>query len=208
VSVPALAPEYLDRSAVSYGWPAAASFDRGSVVTIGVFDGFHRGHEALVNCAIGHSRRLALPSVLVTFSPHPLVVLAPGAAPRLLMPLEDRVDHALSLGIDAVVVLGFTPALAVQSAGDFVAAGLVGRLSARLLVVGSNFHCGRDGEGDVARLAELGRDHGLHVEGVDLVEASGHRCSSTEVRRAMARGDLARARDLLGRDDQRVLALR
>jgi len=208
MSVPALAPEYLDRSAVSYGWPAAGSFDHGSVVTMGVFDGFHRGHEALVRRAVGHAGRLGLPSVLVTFSPHPLVVLAPGAAPRQLMRLEDRVDHALSLGVDAVVVVPFTPALAFQSAGDFVTEGLVGRLSARLLVVGSNFRCGRGGDGDVARLAEIGRDHGLHVEGVDLVDASGHRCSSTEVRRALARGDLAGARQLLGRDDQRVLVLR
>lgn len=212
MSLPALAAEVLARPAVSFGWPGAAGdacpFPAGSVVTIGVFDGFHRGHEALVRRAVGHAQRLGLPSVLVTFTPHPLRVLAPGAAPRQLMRLEDRVDHALSLGVDHVVVLPFTPAMAFQSASDFVTRGLVERLRARMLVVGDNFRCGRGGEGDVVGLAELGRPHGLHVDAVDLVEAAGLRCSSTEVRRCLARGDLAAARELLGRDDARVLVLR
>jgi FAD synthase len=124
------------------------------------------------------------------------------------MTLDDRVDHALSLGVDAVVVLPFTAAMAFQSAAEFVAHGLVGRLDARLLVVGDNFRCGRGGEGDVTRLAQLGAGHGMLVEAVDLVAAAGRRCSSTEVRRRLALGDLAGARALLGRDDDRVLVLR
>lgn len=207
MSTPVLAPDVLAHDHVFLGWPPAGTFAAGSVVTIGVFDGFHRGHEALVRRTVGHARRLGLPAVLVTFSPHPLVVLARGAAPRQLMAIEDRVRHALSLGVDAVVVLPFTVSLALESAADFVADGLVDRLGIRLLVVGDNFRCGRGGEGDVARLAGLGRDHGFGVDAVDLVEAAGERCSSTEVRRRLARGDVAGARELLGRDDQRVLVL-
>ncbi|KRB75109.1 hypothetical protein ASE01_17270 [Nocardioides sp. Root190] len=190
------------------GWPTDGTFRRGSVVTMGVFDGFHRGHAALVRRTVGHAQRLGLPAVLVTFSPHPLVVLAPGAAPRQLMAIDDRVRHALSLGIDSVVVLPFTASVAAQSVDDFVADGLVDRLGIRLLVVGDNFRCGRGGEGDVARLMGLGSNHGFAVDAVDLVEAAGQRCSSTEVRRRLASGDIAGARELLGRDDERVLTLR
>lgn len=205
MSVPALAPELLEDSQAFFGWPAVDTFPRGSVVTIGVFDGFHRGHEALVRRTIGHARRLELPAVLLTFTPHPLTVLAPGAAPRQLMSMDDRVQHALSLGIDSVVVLPFTVSLSLQPADDFVTDGLVAALGVRQLVVGDNFRCGRGGEGDTARLSELGRTHGFRVEAVDLVEAAGQRCSSTEVRRRLARGDVAGARALLGRDDRRVL---
>lgn len=207
MSVPALAPEALESCLAFFGWPQADAFPDGSVVTIGVFDGFHRGHEALVRRTVGHARRLGLPAVLVTFSPHPLAVLAPGAAPRQLMSIDDRVGHALSLGIDTVVVLPFTVSLSVQPVAEFVADGLVGALGVRQLVVGDNFRCGRGGEGDIPRLAELGRSHGFRVEPVDLVEAAGQCCSSTEVRRRLARGDVAGARELLGRDDRRVLAL-
>lgn len=189
-------------------WPLAGSFPGGSVVTIGVFDGFHRGHEALVQRTVGHAARLNLPAVLVTFSPHPLTVLSPGAAPRQLLSLPERAAHAHSLGIDVVVVLPFTAALAAQPVADFVSGGLVDRLDVRHLVVGNNFRCGREGEGDVVRLAELGAAHGYRVDAVDLVQAAGQRCSSTEVRRRLAVGDLAGARQLLGRDDQRVLVPR
>lgn len=197
----------LDRCHAFFGWPSADTFSSGSVVTIGVFDGFHRGHEALACRTVGHARRLGLPAVLLTFSPHPLAVLAPGAAPRQLMTIDDRVGHALSLGIDTVVVLPFTVSLAVQSVADFVTDGLVGALGVRQLVLGENFRCGRGGEGDIARLAGLGRTHDFRVEAVDLVEAAGLRCSSTEVRRRLSRGDVAGARELLGRDDPRVLVL-
>jgi riboflavin kinase/FMN adenylyltransferase len=208
MSAPAIAADVLAHDHVFLGWPPAGTFSFGSVVTMGVFDGFHRGHEALVRRTVAHARRLELPAVLVTFSPHPLVVLAPGAAPRELMSIDDRVRHALSLGIETVVVLPFTASLAVQSAADFVADGLVDRLGVAQLVVGGNFRCGRGGEGDVAHLAALGELHGFRMDAADLVEAAGQRCSSTEVRRRLARGDVEGARELLGRDDQRVLVLR
>lgn len=208
MSTPALAADVLAHDHVFLGWPPADTFRFGSVVTMGVFDGFHRGHEALVRRTVEHAQRLELPAVLVTFSPHPLVVIAPGAAPRQLMAIDDRVRHALSLGIETVVVLPFTASLAFQSAADFVADGLADRLAVRQLVVGSNFTCGRGGEGDVTHLAALGESHGFRVDAVDLVEAAGGRCSSTEVRRRLACGDVAGARELLGRDDQRVLVLR
>ncbi|TQL68010.1 riboflavin kinase/FMN adenylyltransferase [Nocardioides albertanoniae] len=178
-----------------------------SVATVGVFDGFHRGHVALVEAALAEGRRLGLPAVLVTFEPHPLTVLAPERAPLQLLSVEDRIEQALALGVDGVVVLPFTPELAAQPAADFVEQGLVGRLGLRSLVVGDNFRCGHGGEGDVAFLAETGRRLGFEVSGVDLVRLGERTCSSTEVRRALAAGDVASALDVLGRADPRIAAM-
>ncbi len=187
------------------GWGDPETDD--TVVTAGVFDGFHRGHEALVRRALGHADRLRLRTVLVTFDPHPLAVLAPGAAPRQLLSVADRVDHALALGVSRVVVLPFTAELAIQSAASFVG-DLVAHLRPLHVVVGSNFRCGRAGLGDVDFLSTAGRQHGFSVEGMGLVGQSGLTCSSTEVRRCLASGDLATARELLGRDDPRLLTSR
>jgi riboflavin kinase/FMN adenylyltransferase len=207
MSVAALDPECANRPGVFFGWPDPTFLASGSVVTVGVFDGFHLGHEALLARTVARARSLGLPAVLVTFTPHPRAVLAPDAAPRVLMRLEDRIDHALSLGADNVVLLPFTTELAGETADQFVETGLVGHLQARLLVVGANFRCGRGGNGDVAVLAGLGEPLGMRVEAVDLVAAAGMHCSSTELRRRLASGDLAGARALLGRDDPRVLTV-
>ena len=186
-------------------WPELGELDA-SVATVGVFDGFHRGHVALVQAARSEGHRLGVPTVLVTFEPHPLVVLAPERAPLQLLSVDDRVEQALALGVDGVVVLPFTRELAAQSAAHFVEQGLVGRLGVRSLVVGDNFHCGRGGEGDVAFLVEAGRRLGFDVSGVDLVRHGARTCSSTEVRRALAAGDVAGALEVLGRSDPRIAA--
>lgn len=187
-------------------WPALGQLDA-SVVTVGVFDGFHRGHVALVGAALAEGRRLGIPTVLVTFEPHPLVVLAPDRAPLQLLSVDDRVDQALGLGVAGVVVLPFSRELAAQPAAGFVEQGLVGRLGVRSLVVGDNFRCGRGGEGDVAFLAEAGGRLGFEVSGVDLVRHGDRTCSSTEVRRALAAGDVEAALDVLGRSDPRIVAM-
>src|SRR3546814_901758 len=135
---------------VWWDWPEPGEIGpHGSVVTMGVFDGFHRGHQALVRRARGHGARLRLPSLLVTFDPHPMLVTCPERTPRALLNVEQRVELALARGVDGVVVLPFTRATAATGAEDFVDAGLVGRLGMRTLVVGANFRCGRAGAGDV-----------------------------------------------------------
>jgi riboflavin kinase/FMN adenylyltransferase len=191
---------------VWHDWPELGELDA-TVVTVGVFDGFHRGHVALVDAARAEGRRLGVPTLLVTFEPHPLVVLAPERAPLQLLSVEDRVEEALALGVDGVVVLPFTREVAAQPAADFVEHGLVGRLGVRALVVGDNFRCGRGGEGDVVFLASAGRRLGFDVSGVGLVCQGDRTCSSTEVRRALAAGDVATALDVLGRTDPRIAAM-
>lgn len=189
------------------GWPPGGLFPRGSVVTMGVFDGFHRGHQELLDRAVARGRKADLPVALVTFDPHPLAVLVPDRAPAQLMPVADRVAHAQAHGADHVVVLPFTRSLADLPADDFVQAGLVHRLRCRALVVGSNFRCGRGGVGDLAFLVQAGRRLGFDVEALDLVQHKARTCSSTAIRQALVRGDVAMARELLGREDDRILAL-
>jgi riboflavin kinase/FMN adenylyltransferase len=191
---------------VWFGWPAPTDGPTASVVTAGVFDGFHRGHRALVRVAVERGQALTLPTVMVTFDPHPRTVLRPDQAPRALLPVRARIEHALELGVHSVVVLPFDTELASQSAEDFVDIGLIGRLGMRSLVVGGNFRCGSRGRGDLPFLRERGKTHGYDVTEVPLVRHGDLTCSSTEIRRSLAAGDTAAAHDLLGRTDHRIQA--
>lgn len=186
-------------------WPEPGRLLRGSVVTMGVFDGFHRGHQTLVQRARKRAAQLLVPSVLLTFDPHPLVLTCPERAPRQLLGVEERVQAALGLGIDHVLVLPFDRQLAATSPESFVRDGLVDRLGARHVVVGANFRFGRGGTGDTDYLQEAGHWHGFDVDAVPLVEHRGRVCSSTTVRGLLARGEVAAARELLGSSADRVL---
>lgn len=186
-------------------WPEPGRFEHGSVVTMGVFDGFHRGHQALVRRARTRAHRLRVPSVLLTFDPHPLVLTCPERAPRPLLSVAERVQAALDLGIDHVLVLPFNRRTAAITAEDFVRDGLVDRLAVRHVVVGANFRFGRRATGDTDYLHEAGEYHGFDVDAVPLVEHHGRVCSSTTVRGLLAHGDIATARELLGRSADRVL---
>ncbi|MBD8868016.1 adenylyltransferase/cytidyltransferase family protein [Nocardioides donggukensis] len=189
-------------------WPQLGQLVNGSVVTMGVFDGFHRGHQILARRACDRAHELLIPSVLLTFDPHPLLLTRPERAPRQLMTVTERVETALALGIDHVIVLPFDRQMASTSAESFVSDGLVQRLGARHVVVGVNFRFGRGGTGDTDYLQEAGHWHGFDVDPVPLVEHRGRVCSSTNVRGLLAGGDLTAARGLLGRSADRVLGPR
>ena len=180
------------------GWPDPAYFPRGSVTTVGVFDGFHLGHRTLLARASQEGARLALPVVMVTFDPHPRAIVSTNGAPRQLQSLADRVAYAHDAGADDVVILRFDASLAETSAEHFVRKGLVGALNCRTLVVGTNFRCGRGGRGDITFLQRQGLVHGFNVDAVDLVERGSGICSSTRLREALARGDDALAAEILG----------
>lgn len=178
---------------------------RGAVVTIGAYDGVHRGHRAV----IGHVRRLAarrgLASTVVTFDRHPASVVRPESAPPLLTDLDQRLELLAETGIDTTLVLRFDEARAREPAEAFVSEVLVGCLGARVVVVGEDFHFGHRRRGDVTLLRAMGADLGFEVVGVDLVGAdgaaatAGDRVSSTAIRQALARGDLTAATAMLGR---------
>ncbi len=169
-----------------------------SVVTIGVFDGVHRGHQTIVGRAAELARRLGLPVVVITFDPHPDEVVRPGSHPPMLSSPKRRTELLAGLGVDAVMVLPFTLELSRMSPDDFVQSVLVERLHAARVVVGENFRFGHKARGDVALLAELGDKYDFTAEGVPLV-ANDQTISSTVIRELLAAGDVEGAGAALGR---------
>ncbi len=173
-----------------------------SVVTIGNFDGVHRGHQVLLRRAVALAERNGARSVAVTFDPHPAVLLRADAAPPRLQTLEDRVATLAAAGLDTVLVLPFTRELASSTPAAFVAEVLAGSLAAVRVVVGTNFRFGAKAAGDVVTLLELGEQHGFAPEAVTLLEMDGRRISSSAIREHLQDGDLAWATVALGRPYQ------
>ena len=132
------------------------------VLTIGVFDGVHRGHQALIREAVATGRSHGVPTVLMTFDPHPAEVVRPGSHPAQLTTLRRRAELVAELGVDAFLVLPFTVALSQVTAEEFVHDVIVDRLHASNVVVGENFRFGHRGAGSVELLRELGSPVRLH----------------------------------------------
>ena len=170
------------------------------MITVGTFDGVHRGHRDVVERLVARSRSLKIPSVLVTFEPHPLEIVNPAAAPQLLTTHYEKLEVLTETGIDYVAVLPFTSELASFSAEDFVELVLRRRFRLRELLIGYDHGFGRQRAGNVDVLRTLGERDGFKVEVVDAVATpDGHSVSSTSIRRAVAGGDLERACAGLGR---------
>ncbi|MEH1013808.1 bifunctional riboflavin kinase/FAD synthetase [Micromonospora sp. CPCC 206060] len=170
-----------------------------SVVTIGVFDGVHRGHQATIAHAVRRARELGVRSVVVTFDPHPAEVVRPGSHPAVLTESARKAALVEELGVDGLCVVPFTPEFSRLSAEAFVHDVLVEHLHATLVMVGSNFRFGHRAAGDVALLERLGRTFGFGVEGAPLVSADGTVFSSTYIRSCIAAGDVGAATAALGR---------
>jgi riboflavin kinase/FMN adenylyltransferase len=170
-----------------------------SAVTIGVFDGVHRGHQRIVARAREVAAADGLPLVVITFAPHPDEVVRPGSHPALLCTLRRRVQLLSELGADAVCVLEFTLDFSRLSPDEFVHAVLADRLHARRVVVGENFRFGHRAAGDMALLAELGEKYDFSAEGVPLLTEDGVTISSSSIRDLVAAGDVAGAARDLGR---------
>lgn len=170
-----------------------------AVVTIGNFDGVHRGHLALIERARREADRRGVPMVALTFDPHPSAVLRPEHVPPALQSIEERVATLRSHGCDRVEVLTFDADLAALSAEAFVTQLLVARLGAVAVVVGENFRFGAGAQGDVALLRSLGEQHGFAVDAVVLVDAGDGPVSSSALRALLAAGDLEAVVRGLGR---------
>jgi len=169
-----------------------------TAVAIGVFDGVHRGHRYLIGRMVERGRREGLATMVVTFHPHPRLVVQPQSALTYLCGLEERIELLRELGVDSVAILSFTSELAQLSAREFVSL-LVEELRMKLLVVGSDFALGRGREGDARALAVIGREMGFAVEEVVLLGAGGEKVGSSAVRQGLARGDMETVASLLGR---------
>lgn len=169
------------------------------VVTIGVFDGVHRGHRVILGRAVERARATGQPAVVVTFDPHPSEVVRPGSHPAVLTPHPRQADLVAELGADVLCVLPFTAEFSRLTPAEFVHTTLVERLHASAVVVGANFRFGAKAAGDLAVLTALGERFGFETEGVPIVADGGHRYSSTAIRALVAAGDVQAAAAALGR---------
>lgn len=180
---------------------------RGSAVTIGAYDGVHRGHQALLAELRQRAEREGLATAVVTFDRHPASVVRPESAPLLLCDLDQKLELLEAAGVDRTVVVPFDRARADETAEQFVHEVLEEGLDARVVVVGEDFHFGHGRKGNVGLLRSMGKDAGFAVEGVSLRSAGGTAAgsepiSSTRIRRLVAEGHVRRAATLLGRPHQ------
>jgi riboflavin kinase/FMN adenylyltransferase len=169
------------------------------VATIGVFDGVHRGHQQIIARARELAAERGLPTVLMTFTPHPSEVVRPGSHPPQLTTNTRKAELAAELGVDVAVFLPFTLEFSKLSPKEFIHQAVVAELHADAVVVGENFRFGHKASGDVAMLAELGSRWGFDAEGVTLLAEAGRPISSTYIRSCVEAGDMAAAAHALGR---------
>jgi riboflavin kinase / FMN adenylyltransferase len=177
-----------------------------TVVTVGMYDGVHRGHQALIGAAVSRARAMRRPSLLLTFDPHPAEVIRPGSHPAILTAMDRKAELVADLGVDAMCVLPFTPEFMRLAPETFTHTVLVEHLHAAEVVVGENFTYGHRAAGTVETLRAEGRRFGFAVEGIPLAhvtaeEDSGEEVtiSSTYIRACVAAGDMASAARALGR---------
>ncbi|MGP9838096.1 bifunctional riboflavin kinase/FAD synthetase [Arthrobacter sp. 179] len=169
-----------------------------SVVTIGNFDGVHRGHREVLSTLTRLAGERSAAAVAISFDPHPAKVHRPDSYLPLIMGLADRVDSLAETGLDAVLMVNYTLAFSQATAEEFVQDVIVDRLHACAVVVGHDVRFGRGNAGDFDTMVELGRIHGFDVIGIDDVGET-RRWSSTWIREALTDGDVATANEILGR---------
>lgn len=171
---------------------------RGSVVTIGAFDGVHLGHKAILKQVVARAHALQLPSVAMVFEPQPNEYFCADKAPARLMRLREKLSALFAAGIDRVLCLRFDAKLAALSADEFVQTVLIDGLGVKHLVVGDDFRFGCDRRGDFELLRSWGERANFAVDDSKTLEISGGRASSTRIRKALADSDFALAAEQLG----------
>ncbi len=177
---------------------ARSSLTRDALVTIGVFDGVHLGHKALLSSLKELATKQKLATVAVTFSPHPQTILSPGTKPLYLTDTVEKAGLLKKEGIDSIVVLSFTRELADLGAREFLTL-LKKHLRMRGLVIGPDFMLGRHGEGNIETLRALGKEMDFTVTVIPPVKINGEVVSSTAIRNALAKCDMDKVRRLVGR---------
>lgn len=183
---------------ISYGFDISTDVRR-SVVTIGSFDGVHSGHRVLIDRLCAMAKRLDAESIVVTFDPHPRIAMGSAEGMGLLTTIEERAMLLAEAGVDHLVVAHFDEAFRSQPYGVFVRQSLVAKLGMVGMIVGYNHRLGSGSEGNYDRLLPLATECGFEIERVEQHLADEHKVSSTEVRKAIAEGDMLLSAKLLGR---------
>jgi riboflavin kinase / FMN adenylyltransferase len=169
------------------------------VATIGNYDGVHLGHRAILESVASAAKLRGRESLLATFDPHPLSVVAPSRRPRLLQTRRQKLDTLAERGIDGVLILKFDTAFAAMTGEEFFRTFLKGRVTPAAIHVGATFRFGHDRAGDVDLLRRIGAEMGFEVVGIPQVEVSGEIVTSSAIRRLVEDGDVERAGRMLGR---------
>jgi riboflavin kinase/FMN adenylyltransferase len=170
-----------------------------AVISVGNFDGVHRGHQAVLAQVVRRANEQGARPLAVTFEPHPTRILRPDVAPRLITPLPRKLELLAATGLEATLVLPFSRDLSLTPPRKFAEDILGKRLRALEVHEGANFHFGHKAQGDVRRLAEYGREAGYEVKIYPEMKVRGDKVSSSRVRELLKQGKVARARQLLGR---------
>ena len=179
-----------------YGLPRPIN-ELPTILTIGAFDGVHRGHAHLIGATIQRARAIGCQAAVLTFDPHPDVVVRPGRERPLLTTIDERAELIAALGADLLVVVPFSAELMALTAHDFMAR-ICGALALRELWIGWDFALGKGREGDATRLEVIGHTLGYTVQAVQPLAFAGETISSTRIRAALAAGDVVAAARLLG----------
>ncbi|HEY6306716.1 MAG TPA: bifunctional riboflavin kinase/FAD synthetase [Candidatus Angelobacter sp.] len=170
-----------------------------TVVTVGNFDGVHCGHQEVLREVVRRARETGSQAVAVTFEPHPLRVLRPDIATKLITPQHQKEALLAQTGLDALLVIPFTPGFSMTTPAEFARDVLAGRLRATEVHEGENFHFGHKAQGTTVRLAELGNEYGFAVKSYPVMMLRGSPVSSSHIRELLRAGKVSRARHLLGR---------
>jgi riboflavin kinase/FMN adenylyltransferase len=181
---------------------AGLAASESSVVSIGTFDGVHLGHQHVLRHLRTEAEARDVLSAVVTFDIHPALVLRPENAPKILMSLDQKLELLDVNGVDVVYVVHFDHDRSLTTSDDFVREVFADALHARAVVVGEDFHFGRNREGNIERLRAMGEHLGFEVDGLELIRhdtTAREPVSSTAIRRALAGGDVAAAAEMLGR---------
>jgi riboflavin kinase / FMN adenylyltransferase len=180
------------------GIPRTSVFKNGCVLTIGNFDGVHVGHQAVIRKLVGRGKVLGLPVVIIVFEPQPLEYFLGDKAPPRLSRLREKIIQLAKLPVDDLVIVRFNKQIADYEAALFIEEVLINKLNVKHLVIGDDFHFGKDRQGDFAMLKEKGEVRGFTVEDTGSLQVNGLRVSSTLIRNALAAGDLEQAEAMLG----------
>ncbi len=181
------------------GFTNLATMPGPTIATVGNFDGVHIGHQRIFARVRERAAALGFPAVAVSFDPHPLTILAPPRAPRMILTRRQKTEILAELGVNTLVFLPFTAGIARMEPESFIEEFLVRVLRIHELYIGVDFRFGLERRGDLGLLQRFGAARGFAVESVEIVLHNGERVSASLIRKALARGDVRPAREMMGR---------